>query len=370
MPFDCAVPPNVGVQRGAHVCADADTEMHESAASAAAKSDFMAGVRRVGEADARLGGDRDDDYSGRRKRWTRAELPRILRAPMAARRTRGSEEGKKPLAPGDLARAHTYRLVLEYDGTRYAGWQEQKNARTVAGVLRAAIEDAAGDVLDLGGAGRTDAGVHALAQVAHVRLARAVEPVKLAAEVSARLPADVALLAVARAPQRFHARHQAESRSYVYQIARRRSAFAARFAWHVDGRLDVAAIARAAERFVGERDFAAFGQATPGQKSTLVRMDRVEVAEHGALVLVRFEASHFLWRMVRRMTGALVRVGQGAITPAQIERVIAGGALGPEHGTIAEWSAPASGLFLERVRYAGDAPLGALAPAFAITAPS
>ncbi|MCY2959836.1 MAG: tRNA pseudouridine(38-40) synthase TruA [Planctomycetota bacterium] len=273
---------------------------------------------------------------------------------------------RKDLAPGELARAPTYKLEVEYEGTRYSGWQEQKNARTVAGVLRAAIEDAAGDVLDLGGAGRTDAGVHALAQVAHLKLAKPMDPAALAVAVNERLPADVNLLAVTRAPQRFHARHDAQSRSYVFQIARRRSAFAHQYSWWVDGQLDVNVMRAAQATLVGERDFAPFGQESPGQTVTTVRLDRAEIAEHGALVVLRFEASHFLWRMVRRLTGALVKVGTGAITPAHFAQLLAGGTLPAKFGTIAEWTAPSTGLFLERVRYKGDPPLGDLVPPIAI----
>lgn len=288
---------------------------------------------------------------------------------MASKRASQTSSERKPLAPGELARAPAYKLVVEYEGTRYSGWQEQKNARTVAGVLRAAIEDAAGDVLDLGGAGRTDAGVHALAQVAHLRLAKAMDPAKLAVAVNERLPADVNLLAVARAPQRFHARHDAQSRAYVFQIARRRSAFAHHYSWWVDGQLDVGAMRAAQATLIGELDFAPFGQESPGQTTTTVRMHRAEIAEHGALVVLRFEASHFLWRMVRRLTGALVKVGTGAITPAQFAQVLAGGTLPAKFGTVAEWTAPSAGLFLERVRYAGDPALGELMPATAITEP-
>lgn len=282
---------------------------------------------------------------------------------MAARR---DPAATRALAPGELARATTYRVVVEYDGTRYAGWQEQKNARTVAGVLRAAFAEVAGDVLDLGGAGRTDAGVHALGQVAHVRMARSMDATELARGVNERLPADVSLLALDRAAPKFHARHDALSRSYVYQIARRRSAFAHRYAWWIDADLDVAAMQAACATLVGELDYAAFGQSAGSRTSTRVRMDRAEVVAHGALVLVRFEASHFLWRMVRRTTGALAKLGGRVITPAQFADAFAGRALPASLGTVAEWTAPSAGLFLERVRYPGDAPSIDVAPAFAI----
>ncbi len=285
---------------------------------------------------------------------------------MTPKRPRNDSESPRPLAPGELARAHTYRLVVEYDGTRYSGWQEQKNARTIAGSLRAAILEAGGDVLDLGGAGRTDAGVHALAQVAHLKLARPIDARQLLAKVNERLPGDINLLTVERAPPRFHARHDAESRSYVYQLVRRRSAFSKAFAWQIEDNLDLAALQAAQALLVGERDFAPFGQESPTQTKTVVRMRRAEASEHGALVVLRFEASHFLWRMVRRMTGALVKVGTRAITVDDFAAIVAGGAPHARVGTVAEWTAPATGLFLERVRYPGDPESGELAPAVAI----
>ena len=140
----------------------------------------------------------------------------------------------------------TLRLTLEYEGTRYRGWQEQKNARSVAGELRRAVEEAAGAVGELGGSGRTDAGVHALAQVVHLRLARKVEPERFRREVNDRLPPDIHLLAAAAAPDRFHARHDAVLRSYLYQVSTRRTALAKRFVWWVKRRLDPQAMSEAA----------------------------------------------------------------------------------------------------------------------------
>jgi tRNA pseudouridine38-40 synthase len=263
----------------------------------------------------------------------------------------------------------TWKLVVEYAGTRYSGWQKQKNALTVAGEIERAIEKSFGPVVELGGAGRTDAGVHALAQVAHLRLERDLDDDVSTNEVlraiNAHLPADVNVLSVERAADRFHARHHAISRSYVYQIARRRTAFAKRYVWWVDAPLDVDAMRRAASACVGEHDFALFcdGRADPGD--TRVRIDRAEVGEAGDLVLLRFEASHFVWRMVRRLTGTLVQVGRDTLSVDAFRRLIDSR---PLEGTspTAAWTAPASGLFLERVRFEGDAPLGELGPPFPI----
>lgn len=254
---------------------------------------------------------------------------------------------------------NTYRLLVEYDGTRFSGWQEQKNAKTVAGELKAALKDAGCSVLELGGAGRTDAGVHALGQVAHLRLAKKIQPEALEHALHQRLPGSIQVLAVTPATPRFHARHEAVSRSYLYQLSRRRTAFAKRFVWWVKEPLDLGRMVQAAALLAGRHDFRLFAEGAEEQASTLVEVESVEIVEEGALVLLRFSASHFLWRMVRRLTGALVRIGTGALPLAAFEGLVAAHPLPPGLGTPAEWTAPASGLFLERVRYPGE---GALLP--------
>jgi tRNA pseudouridine38-40 synthase len=169
------------------------------------------------------------------------------------------------------------------------------------------------------------------------------------------LPADINILAATEVPHRFHARHDAVARRYLYQIARRRSAFAKTYVWWVREPIDVSAMRDAASAFVGMRDFKAFAatadpkEADESPPSTLVLIDRVDIIEDGALVLVGVEGSHFLWKMVRRMVGFLVAIGRGEAPPVDPAR----------------FTAPPSGLFLERVYYKGDVradPLRAATP--------
>ncbi len=268
----------------------------------------------------------------------------------------------------------TYRLDLEYEGTRYRGWQEQKNARTVAGELRRAIEAELAAAVELGGAGRTDAGVHALEQVAHLRVRDrpALAPERLAEAINDRLPPDIHLRGLRQADDRFHARHHAGLRSYVYQVSRRRTALAKRFVWWVRRPLEVESMAAAAGQLVGRHDFAAFCERPQEQSSTLVVVETVEVAPAGDLILVRVAASHFLWKMVRRLVGALVAVGAGELSAAELGQLLAapGGPAADRAGRFdpAAHTAPPSGLFLERAIYPGDAPLGPLAPAVPVAA--
>jgi tRNA pseudouridine38-40 synthase len=258
----------------------------------------------------------------------------------------------------------TYRLVLEYDGGRYRGWQVQQNAKSVAGELLRVLDDLGAQVIELGGAGRTDAGVHALAQVAHLRLRQAPRggPGQLQGALNELLPKDIHVLEAAEAAPRFHARHDAELRSYVYQIARRRTAFAKPFVWWVRDGLDLARMEAAAALVPGRHDFCQFCQRPEDQESTLVEVERVEIASAGDLILIRIAASHFLWRMVRRVVGCLVKVGTGELSVDGFARLVAGQPPPAGRGTPAEWTAPAAGLFLERVLYRGDDALPSLAP--------
>lgn len=263
----------------------------------------------------------------------------------------------------------TYKMTIEYDGSPFHGWQEQKNARSIVGELRTALTSAGVTPLEIGGSGRTDAGVHALAQVAHLRLSRRANATTLADAVNERLPAGIHVLAIEPAKLSFHARHDALSRTYLYQISRRRTALGKRFAWWVKEPLDLEAMDRAAALIPGRHDYALFCESPAAQASTLVDVESVELAEDGALLLVRITASHFLWKMVRRLVGALVRVGTGELSVDEMAALLAGQPLAKERGGPAAWTAPAAGLYLEAVRYAADESLPELRGTVSVSTP-
>jgi len=241
----------------------------------------------------------------------------------------------------------TWKLTLEYDGTRYRGWQSQKNTdKTVQGVLVRAAAEVLGEDAACGGAGRTDAGVHAIAQVAHLKARRAMPPADLAWKLNEALPFDVNVVTVEPAAPRFHARHDAKSRTYLYRISRRRTAFDKRLVWWVKDRLDASAMRRAAALFEGRHDFASFCENPEGQESTIVVVEKSEVLDGPHEIHFRITASHFLWKMVRRLAGTLVEVGRGNLDAPGIERLLRERSDAP-----AKWTAPPSGLFLESVRY-------------------
>ena len=251
-----------------------------------------------------------------------------------------------------------FKLTIEYTGTRYSGWQIQNNARTVQGEIDKAVREVTGarDV-ELYGSGRTDAGVHALAQVAHLDLAlpppllrqgrRA--PERLRQLLNEALPSDISVLRLEPVPRRFHARHDAVARSYLYQISRRQTAFAKPFVWWVKEPLSFAPMREAAARFVGFHDFQSFSDDDPSATSTTVALELLDLHEDDDLIVVHIEGSHFLWKMVRRIVGGLVEVGRGALSVDE-----AAAFLTTRSPIPARLTAPAAGLFLERVYYPGD----------------
>jgi tRNA pseudouridine38-40 synthase len=278
-----------------------------------------------------------------------------------------------PVHQATTIRVPRFKLTIEYAGGRYSGWQIQQNARTIQGELDRAVRTVTGRKdFELYGSGRTDAGVHALGQVAHLDVATSLPAITLGQRLNDELPSDINVLSVAAVPRRFHARHDAVTRSYLYQISRRRTAFAKAYVWWVKDPIDVDRMRTAAARFVGMRDFRSFAHQnrsadeTDGSdvsaRSTLVLVERLDIAEEHDLVLVRVEGSHFLWKMVRRLVGVLVEIGRGELEPRAAEEFLTTSSRIP-----AKLTAPPSGLFLERVSYDTDAgrapfPLRAVTP--------
>ena len=253
----------------------------------------------------------------------------------------------------------TWKLTIEYDGTRYSGWQEQANARTVSGEIRNAAMDFFNRDVEIGGAGRTDAGVHALAQVAHLKLSprggrpkSIPNPKEILFAINDRMPPDINILNVEEAPDRFHARHDADSRSYRYQISTRRTAFGKKYVWWVKDRLDADAMSSAASLIAGRHDFSAFSEKDPRREdlSTIVQVKSALVTVEDYMIVFNITASHFLWKMVRRLVGSLVEVGRGNVKAIDFSQLI------KEPGSRtkldpARVTAPPSGLFLAEVAY-------------------
>jgi tRNA pseudouridine38-40 synthase len=245
---------------------------------------------------------------------------------------------------------YKYRLTLEYDGTGFSGWQSQTNARSIQGTLIDAARELFGGEVDLQGAGRTDAGVHALAQVAHLETPRPLAQQRIIHGLNDLLPAPINVLKVEEAPKGFHARHSARQRSYLYLISRARTAFGKRYVWWVKDDLDIERMQAAAEIFRGFHDFASFADRRIDKHvSTEVQIDRTELVTWGDLIAFRITGSHFLWKMVRRLVGIMVEAGRGSLSPVEIRRMLSEASALP-----AQFTAPPSGLFLAQVLYEGD----------------
>ncbi|MFI5145256.1 MAG: tRNA pseudouridine(38-40) synthase TruA [Ignavibacteria bacterium] len=249
-----------------------------------------------------------------------------------------------------------FKLFIEYNGTNYSGWQKQGNAKSIQDTLINTIKEAfkkskgSPEFIDLQGAGRTDAGVHAIEQVAHLECESMLAPEILKLKINDGLPSDINILNVEKAKNNFHARHSAKSRQYVYVISKRRTAFEKRFVWWIKDGLDVNKMKEAGKLFRGMHDFKLFSEKDNENKSTKCLVEKLEITEDENKIYIRIKASHFLWKMVRRIVGVLVESGRGNITPEQIEILLKAGDL---TGTIdpAKYTAPPSGLFLEKIDY-------------------
>jgi tRNA pseudouridine38-40 synthase len=250
-------------------------------------------------------------------------------------------------------------LTIEYEGTRYSGWQSQVNTpKTIQGRLMRIASEVFG-ASEIGGAGRTDAGVHAAGQVAHLRIHKAVDPILITRKINDLLPHDINILDAVRVGDRFHARHDAVSRLYLYQIATRRTAFAKSFVWWIKDRLDFAAMRKAAAVIPGRHDFSAFtDRRLKADESRIVVVEAFDVAQENDLILIRIAASHFLWKMVRKLVAYLVEIGRGA--PNDLESKLR------EDAESFQPTAPPSGLFLEAITYGEPftRPLTAIVPVF------
>lgn len=245
---------------------------------------------------------------------------------------------------------------IEYDGSAYAGWQSQAGQRTIQAIAERALGDVAAEPIALTCAGRTDAGVHALGQVAHFDTRAQRTPRGWVLGANSALPSDVSLSWALPVPEHFHARYSAEARTYRYLILNRtaRSALVAgRAAW-VHRPLDEARMTEAAGMLHGEHDFSAFRSSECQAKSPIRRMERLTVERRGDWVLIEATANAFLHHMMRNIAGLLIAIGKGEAQPPFAREVLTG-----RDRTRNAATAPAAGLYLMSVRYPGAFPLPA-----------
>jgi len=243
------------------------------------------------------------------------------------------------------------KLIVEYEGTNYAGWQRQKNGLSVQQALEEAFEKASGQRASITGAGRTDAGVHALAQVAHFDTDCTIPPEKISYAMNTHLPPDIRVKRSELAGDRFHARFSAAGKTYRYTIyqAPHPSAIYRNLSWHIRSDLNVSAMRAAAEHLTGEHDFAAFCAAGSEVKGTVRTIHALTITEAEPFLYIDVTGNGFLYNMVRIIAGTFVDVGLGRIPPERVKEILDG-----KDRNAGSPTAPAQGLTMVEVYYKSE----------------
>lgn len=242
------------------------------------------------------------------------------------------------------------RIIIEYDGTNYKGWQRQANGITVQEVIENKLSGITGETIKIHGSGRTDSGVHALAQVASFKTENhKMTPDQFAKALNSELPNDIVICGCDEVPGDFHAQYSAKSKTYLYQILNRPypTALLRNRTWFRRNELNIDDMKAAAGCLKGEHDFRLFAHANITVRSTVRKVYSAGIVRNGDLIIFEIEASGFLKRMVRMIVGTLAEVGKGGMTPEQFTELLSG--KNPENLRLP--SAPARGLFLKEVKY-------------------
>ncbi len=241
------------------------------------------------------------------------------------------------------------KIIVEYDGTNYFGWQKQPQGPTIQETIENALENITGENIALLGSGRTDSGVHALGQVANFKTETKIKAAELQMGLNSILPKDITIVSAQEADSDFHAQFSAKSKLYTYKILNRPhpSALLRKRSWYIPQRLNVDQMKKAAEYLVGEHDFKAFAQSGAEVKTTLRTVLSVGIEQLDKDILeFNIEATGFLKRMVRLIVGTIAQVGKERITPSEFLDILDSG-----EKTKFVYAAPAHGLYLEEVRY-------------------
>lgn len=241
------------------------------------------------------------------------------------------------------------KLLIQYDGTRYSGWQSQEHTdKTIQGKIQAVLEQMLGEPVDLQGSGRTDAGVHALGQVANFRTESVISPQEIVRYVNYYLPEDIAVLEAEEVDVRFHSRLNAVRKTYVYRIWNSSvpNVFERKYLYRIEEELDVQAMRQAARLLCGTHDFRAFCSNKRMKKSTVRTLESIVLEKKGAELCVVFTGNGFLYNMVRILTGTLIEVGLHRRQPEDMTELLAS-----REREQAGFTAPAKGLFLKQVEY-------------------
>lgn len=241
------------------------------------------------------------------------------------------------------------RLTIRYDGTKYNGWQRQGNTeKTIQGKLEQLLSKMTGEDIEIFGSGRTDAGVHALGQVANFHTSCSMTIQEMESYIQQYLPKDIAVTEVKEASPRFHSRLQAIKKQYEYRIYRglENPVFERKYCWHIQESLNIDNMRKASQFLEGEHDFKSFCGNKKMKKSTIRKIESIEIIEDGNWLILRYMGNGFLMNMVRILTGTLIEVGQGVKRPEEMPEILQG-----KSRELAGMMAPAQGLFLVKVWY-------------------
>lgn len=241
----------------------------------------------------------------------------------------------------------TYKMTIAYDGGQYAGWQRLSDKKTIQGKIEETLSKLLGSDIEIFGAGRTDAGVHAMGQVASFSCSKALNVEQVKGDLNHYLPSDIRILALESVKGRFHARHEAYQKHYRYLIQQDIVLpFERDYCILAPAPLDVDRMHACAQVFVGTHDFTAFSNAKIGKKSAVKRIDEVTVFEEEGQIVIDFIGEGFLYHMVRKMVSTLIAAGEGTIQSEEISKMIA-----TKDRSLVPGLAPAKGLFLVGVSY-------------------
>lgn len=241
------------------------------------------------------------------------------------------------------------RIKITYEGTRYQGWQKQETSdNTIQGKFEKLLSLMCGEEITIQGSGRTDAGVHALGQVANFHTHSTMSTDEMLAYINQYLPEDIAVVEAEEVPERFHSRLNAKGKRYTYRVwnSSLPNVFWRRFAHTIPEELDLQVMQEAAEYLLGEHDFKSFTSTKKGKKSTVRRIDRIGIDKEGDMITFTYEGNGFLYHMVRILTGTLLEVGRGVRSPQSISELI-----NAKNREFAGELVPGKGLVLEEVYY-------------------
>lgn len=244
---------------------------------------------------------------------------------------------------------NNYRLTIQYDGGRYKGWQRLgKGENTIQGKIENVLSEMVGKKVEIIGCSRTDAGAHALAQIANFKISENLTESEIMNYLYKYLPQDISIKEVRSVPDSFHARYNAKDKTYLYKIWNEEytNPFMRKYSMHVEKKLDTTRMKKACEYFIGEHDFTAFSNAKSKKNSMVREIHSIDIEENAGFIQIRVRGNGFLYNMVRRIVGTLIEVGLGRVDGENIR-----GIMNSKERNQAGYIADACGLYLENIEY-------------------